>query len=1271
MLFDKKVKPGDYEVSKEGREEIIKFNYNNYPYTPSIEDSPFCMTHVIEALSNNPSITRIIFNQIKNYEYNYEQTQMLVEIANVYSFFMKQKQSLMLSSLGTGLDCTICYPSRHSEVQNILINLLRTDPLGAYIELKRLIREETIKLKGQKIQKCARCIEKFLTLVINIHGFLEKTKLVSLARPYLDGYHLGDRTIYRRIFHPIIRPDFIATRLMTESPLDAEELDSYSIDKNTDVSIFRLPNEIKPLYLLNPPEYKISEDKYELLELAKGVLMQHKPKAEEFIDPERIRKTFFNIGRDLLTELADHKNLKLTYKELEELADILVRYTIGFGLIEVLLKDKKIQDISINSPMGETPIFIVHSDYEECRTNLIPSPEDAESWATKFRITSGRPLDEANPVLDTELILPDSRTRVAIISRPLNPYGLAYSFRRHRDRPWTLPLFIQNKMINPLAAGLLSFLVDGSRTFLVAGTRGTGKTSLLDSFLFELMRKYRLITIEDTLELSTDALRSLGYNIQPMKVRAALMSKGTEIPADEGIRTSLRMGDSSLIVGEIRSSIRGNEEVLIIEDGITKRIQIKELEGKDISKIYVPSMDFDLKFKLKKLLAFIKHPKREKLLEVTTRTGRKITVTPDHSLFTNKDFKIVPIECQSLKIGDKVIIPEKLPSNYNNIKSINLLELLEDKGCRLINYEEDLRQIIHRIGYKEASKLSNCNQDIYQYLRRGIQHTNITISDYKTLAQEAKYNINPQILQIKKGTSKTLDAEIEISNNFCRFLGYYLAEGYTQKIYGNVIFSNGNKFIINDIINLSKNLFNIKPYVRTTKGLGISTQIILRNKILALLIEKIGCGRTALEKRVPSIIFGLSEEKICEFLRGYFDGDGSQTSTESSGNRIACSTISKGLANDLLYLLLQLGIVGRVYTKQITGIGKHTQYILEFKQRKYVNLFKEKIGFKKYKKDIINRSTSHSNLNTVDYDLKVLEQHIKLNRKYRHLRKYTSCGKEYLKNIVENSSSVSDTIKTFVNGEFYIDEVKSIKEINLDEGEYVYDLSVEPCQNFIGGFGGIMLHNTEAFALYEAMRIGALANVVAGTIHGDSPYGVFDRVVNDLKVPRTSFKATDIIVVANQIRSPDGMHRYRRVTQITEVRKTWEKDPLKENGFVDLMKYNAKTDSLQPTDNLINGDSEIIKAIAGNVREWAGNWDAVWENILLRARMKDTLVKYAEKVNMPELLEAKHIVHLNDAFHQITDEIKEKKGFLDSKLIYLRWEQELKDYLKRKLLLKQ
>ena len=133
----------------------------------------------------------------------------------------------------------------------------------------------------------------------------------------------------------------------------------------------------------------------------------------------------------------------------------------------------------MNAPIPVNPTYVRHGEYGECSTNVLPSQEDADSWAAKFRMISGRPLDEANPILDTQLEVGNLRARIAIIQPPLSTDGLAYSIRRHRENPWTLPLFIQNKMINPLGAGLLSFLIDGARTLLIAGTRSSGKTSLL------------------------------------------------------------------------------------------------------------------------------------------------------------------------------------------------------------------------------------------------------------------------------------------------------------------------------------------------------------------------------------------------------------------------------------------------------------------------------------------------------------------------------------------------------------------------------------------------------------------------------------------------------------------------------------------------------------------------------------------------------------------------------------------------------------------------
>ena len=120
-----------------------------------------------------------------------------------------------------------------------------------------------------------------------------------------------------------------------------------------------------------------------------------------------------------------------------------------------------------------------------------------------------------------------------------------------------------------------------------------------------------------------------------------------------------------------------------------------------------------------------------------------------------------------------------------------------------------------------------------------------------------------------------------------------------------------------------------------------------------------------------------------------------------------------------------------------------------------------------------------------------------------------------------------------------------------------------------------------------------------------------------------------------------------------------------ENGFVDLMRYESRNDELVPSDDLITGESEVLKAIGGNVKEWAGNWDAIWENIQLRAKVKETLVKFAEKANAPSLLEADFVVSCNDEFHRISDKIKEEIDIVDPKRVFFDWNEWLKRTFKK------
>jgi hypothetical protein len=261
---------------------------------------------------------------------------------------------------------------------------------------------------------------------------MEKTKLIHLLRDQVD--FASGREVYESLFRPDILPNFTFTRLIAQLPENAELIDQYRIDaeeEDVTVTILKRPEETSYFYHILPPEYSLSEEHHLLLNLGKNVLIEHQPKAEEFVDPERTRAVFFNVARDLLSELAQTKGMTLSYKEIQSLAAILVRQTVGFGIIEVLLLDNKLQDIFLNSPLAQNPVFIRHSVYGECVTNVIPSYEDADSWAAKLRLQSGRPLDEANPILDTDLFY----GKVPVVTSSSSPFkiGKAEIYREGTD----------------------------------------------------------------------------------------------------------------------------------------------------------------------------------------------------------------------------------------------------------------------------------------------------------------------------------------------------------------------------------------------------------------------------------------------------------------------------------------------------------------------------------------------------------------------------------------------------------------------------------------------------------------------------------------------------------------------------------------------------------------------------------------------------------------------------------------------------------------------
>ncbi|MFH0836253.1 MAG: type II/IV secretion system ATPase subunit [Candidatus Micrarchaeota archaeon] len=536
-------------LKSEGGKKRLVIDFRGSPNAPDIAQYPQTMKDVIELL-REIECDEVVLSEYYERIYAPEQTALLKEIADLINTF-ESDAVWSPSHLGKTTNSKIL-SERHNVVLTVL-NTLYTDPFKSYLYLIRELKGEMAKVSSLS-QEQLEDEKVYVSTLRFMRQELEQTQLIQKVKSFLAqlGSIPSDRGMYHSIFEAAIKPSFIGSRIFFTGTEGLELVDQYEV-LNTPVYIYRHPDKVEHLYFINPPEYALPPEKYFLLEKTKEVVAAHRPDTVEFMEISQARKYFQKIYVATISDLALKNEIDLTVEEKENLATIVSRYTIGYGILEILLSDRQLTDVYIDAPLGDKPIYLVHSKYGQCQTNIIFSDEEARSIVSRFRALSGRPFDEAHPILDFDL--PDLQTRVAVIGKPLSVDGIAFAFRLHKETPWTLAQFVDQDMFDSFTAGLLSFFVDAQASMLIVGSRGSGKTSMLQSMMLEIPQNLRIIVQEDTLELPVPIMKRLGFNIQRLKTRPPLGGLlETEVSAEDALRIALRLGDSVLIVGEVRST---------------------------------------------------------------------------------------------------------------------------------------------------------------------------------------------------------------------------------------------------------------------------------------------------------------------------------------------------------------------------------------------------------------------------------------------------------------------------------------------------------------------------------------------------------------------------------------------------------------------------------------------------------------------------------------------------------------------------------------------
>lgn len=325
------------------------------------------------------------------------------------------------------------------------------------------------------------------------------------------------------------------------------------------VAVSSPKRESEGLYAIYPPEYKLNPRHLQVMAETLDEVTMLLPDDIEFRSLAMLRPYVKAKARDrLYSKLAIKDEDGMTARRIENdadrMAELICKYTAGYGILETLLSDDLVQDIYVDAPSEHTPVHVVlRTDAgsgvrQKCRTNIFIGRQDLQAFVSRLKFETGLPFSEAHPVLEADMRGLDSR--ITIVGPPISDKGISIAIRKHSSEMWTIPQLICNNSLSPLLSSFLWASVIGRRTVLIAGSRGAGKTTLLAAVLLEFPRSQRMLLIEDTPEIPVRRLQSLGYDIQSLRFSAS--PNAGSISADDALRASLRMGESAIVLGEVR-----------------------------------------------------------------------------------------------------------------------------------------------------------------------------------------------------------------------------------------------------------------------------------------------------------------------------------------------------------------------------------------------------------------------------------------------------------------------------------------------------------------------------------------------------------------------------------------------------------------------------------------------------------------------------------------------------------------------------------------------
>ncbi len=258
-------------------------------------------------------------------------------------------------------------------------------------------------------------------------------------------------------------------------------------------------------------------------------------KAREFL-----RKYVNKIIQDYSISLDDIQKEKIMY--------CILRDFLGYGKIDVLMKDPMIEDISCDT--AGIPIYLYHRNYENIRTNVVfESDAELDSFVIKLAQKCGRHISIARPLMDATM--PDGSRIQAALSREVTSRGSTFTIRRFREEPFTPPDLVEYNTLSPEIAAYFWLAIENGASAIYVGGTASGKTTTLNALSLFIPPQMKIVSIEDTREIN---LPHPNWIASITRVGTSESGEESSIGMFDLLKSALRQRPEYILLGEIRGA---------------------------------------------------------------------------------------------------------------------------------------------------------------------------------------------------------------------------------------------------------------------------------------------------------------------------------------------------------------------------------------------------------------------------------------------------------------------------------------------------------------------------------------------------------------------------------------------------------------------------------------------------------------------------------------------------------------------------------------------